>query len=266
MVEFFARLTHSHPGRVVWLVFNVLIATLLMTLGVFRALEQVLGLYSNVAIAWIGAIVADLVINKPLGLSPNGIEFKRAYLYDINPVGLGATVLAASLALLAYNGVFGEIAKAFAPFIALIASFITSPAIAWFTHGKWYIARRAPPSFGPNKIVQCSVCENEFESPDMAHCPAYGAPICSLCCTLDSRCNDSCKQGSRLDEQVTGWMTHILPNSMSVSFKSRAGRFLLVFLSLSLVLATVMGIALTQESPNEINPTGVQGNIFTKYS
>jgi hypothetical protein len=47
----------------------------------------VLGLYSNIAIAWIMAVVADLVINKPLGLSPPGIEFKRAHLYDINPVG-----------------------------------------------------------------------------------------------------------------------------------------------------------------------------------
>ncbi len=33
--NFFARLTHSHPGRVVWLVFNVSIALLLMTLDVF---------------------------------------------------------------------------------------------------------------------------------------------------------------------------------------------------------------------------------------
>ena len=30
--NFFARLTHSHPGRVVWLVFNVLIAILLMVM------------------------------------------------------------------------------------------------------------------------------------------------------------------------------------------------------------------------------------------
>src|SRR3989344_4594730 len=77
--NFFARVTRSHPGRVVWLVFNVLIATLLMTLGVFGALEKVLAVYSNVAIAWVGALVADLVINKPLGLSPKGIEFRRAH-------------------------------------------------------------------------------------------------------------------------------------------------------------------------------------------
>lgn len=260
--NFFARLTHSHPGRVVWLVFNVLIATLLMSLGVFRALEQVLGLYSNVAIAWIGAIVADLVINKPLGLSPKGIEFKRAHLYDINPVGLGATILAALIALLAFSGIFGEVAKAFAPFIALVASIILSPAIAWLTQGRWYIARRAHPGIKPGTIVQCSVCENSFEAPDMAHCPAYGAPICSLCCTLDSRCHDSCKQGSRLDEQVTSWMSHILPESMSDRFKSRAGRFLLVFLSLSLVLATVMGIAMTQEGLTGSGTHAIQTTIF----
>src|SRR5207302_648135 len=68
--NFFARLTHSHPGRVVWVVFNTLIALMLMELDVFQALGKVLGLYSNIAIAWMMAVVADLVINKPLGLSP----------------------------------------------------------------------------------------------------------------------------------------------------------------------------------------------------
>ena len=264
--NFFARLTHSHPGRVVWLVFNVVIATLLMTLGVFRALEQVLGLYSNVAIAWIGAIVADLVINKPLGLSPKGLEFKRAYLYDLNPVGIGATLIAATVALVAYSGLLGETSKAFAPFLGLCISFVLSPVIAWLTHGRWYIARRAPTLTNTSKIVQCSVCENHFEAPDMAHCPAYGAPICSLCCTLDSRCHDSCKVGSRLDEQVSGWMMHVLPNSISERFKSRAGRFLVVFLSLSLVLATVMGIALTQDGPTDLSPHSLQTSIVTKVS
>ena len=34
--NFFSRLTHSHPGRVVWLVFNVAIALMLMELGSSR--------------------------------------------------------------------------------------------------------------------------------------------------------------------------------------------------------------------------------------
>ena len=66
--NFFSRLTHSHPGRVVWLVFNVTIALVLMELGIFKMLEHALGLYSIVAVAWVGALVADLIINKPLGL------------------------------------------------------------------------------------------------------------------------------------------------------------------------------------------------------
>jgi len=72
--NFFARLTHSHPGRVVWVVFNTLIALMLMELGVFKAIGGVLGLYSNLAISWIMAVVADLVVNKPLGWSPKGIS------------------------------------------------------------------------------------------------------------------------------------------------------------------------------------------------
>ncbi len=87
--NFFARLTHSHPGRVVWLVFNVLLALLLMEIGIFRAIESILVIYANFAAGWLGALTADLVINKPLGFSPRHIEFKRAHLYDINPVGVG---------------------------------------------------------------------------------------------------------------------------------------------------------------------------------
>ena len=83
--NFFSRLTHNQPGRVVWLVFNTVNAFMLMELNVFKALGDVLGLYSNIAIAGIMAVVADLVFNKPPGLSPPGIEFRRAHLYEINP-------------------------------------------------------------------------------------------------------------------------------------------------------------------------------------
>src|SRR6266436_5800301 len=107
--NFFSRLTHSHPGRVVWLVFNVAIALMLMELGIFKMLEHILGLYSIVAVSWVSALVADLVINKPLGLSPKGIEFKRAYLYDINPVGVGAMFAATVVGIAAFCGILGPL-------------------------------------------------------------------------------------------------------------------------------------------------------------
>jgi hypothetical protein len=76
-------------------------------------------------------VVADLVINKPLGLSPKGIEFRRAYLYDINPVGVGAMLLASALSVAAFMGTFGAQAQAFSAFIALVTALVASPLIAW---------------------------------------------------------------------------------------------------------------------------------------
>src|SRR3981189_1061528 len=179
--NFFPRLTHSHPGRVVWLVFNVVVALLLMEIGVYKALEQTLALYSNVAIAWAGALVSHLVINKPLGLSPSFIEFKRAHLYDINPVGVGAMVLATAAGIIAFTGVLGTTFQALPASLALAVAFVAAPAIAWATDGKYYIARKPKRSWQNLESIQWCICEHSFEPEDMAFCPAYAGPICSLC-------------------------------------------------------------------------------------
>ena len=246
--NFLARLTHSHPGRVVWLVFNVLIAVLLMTLGVFGALERVLGLYSNIAIAWVGALVADLVINKPLGFSPKTIEFKRAHLYDLNPVGLVSMVVAASAAIVAYAGLLGEWAQAFSSFIALAVAMLVSPLLAWYTRGRYYLARTDVQRWVPGEVVRCSVCENRFESEDMAWCPAYGAPICSLCCTLESRCHDRCKTDSRAAEQISSWLRAWLPARIATRLNFRVAHYLVVASSLVALLAGIMAIVYAQEA------------------
>ncbi len=174
--NFFSRLTHTHPGRVVWLVFNVVVALLLMEIGVYKALEQTLALYSNVAIAWVGALVADLVINKPLGLRPQHIEFKRAHLCDINPVGVGAMAIATVVSISAFYGLFGPTAKALSAFVALAVAFVTAPLIAWATDGKYYIARKPKRSWQNLEAIQCCICEHAFEPEDMAVLPGLCRP------------------------------------------------------------------------------------------
>ena len=64
---------------------------------------------------WVGALVADLVVNRPLGLRPQQMEFKRAHLYDINPVGVGAMLVATVVSISAFYGLFGPVAKALSP-------------------------------------------------------------------------------------------------------------------------------------------------------
>ncbi|WP_411034287.1 ATP-binding protein [Shinella sp. BYT-45] len=223
--NFFSRLTHSHPGRVVWLVFNVAIALILMELGIYRLLEETLGVFSIVAMAWLCTISADLFVNKPLGLSPPGIEFKRAHLYDINPVGLGAMTLSAAIALAAHFGTFGEIPASLAPYIAAVVAFLASPLIAWATGGRYYLARKPRRSWATAHSITCSICEHPFEPEDMAWCPAYAAPICSLCCSLDSRCHDLCKPKARFNAQVAGVAKALLPEPVTGALGTRLGRY-----------------------------------------
>ena len=258
--NFFSRLTHSHPGRVVWVVFNTLIAFMLMEMNVFQALGDVLGLYSNIAIAWMMSVVADLVINKPLGLSPPGIEFKRAHLYDINPVGVGAMALASVLSVTAHLGLFGELAQAFSALIALGTAFVTAPLIAWATRGKYYIARQgdAPAKetsqgegvYQPLQrytLKRCVVCEREYEGPDMAHCPAYQGAICSLCCTLDARCGDMCKPQASLSAQWSATLHWLLPRRVWPYLDTGLGYFLLLMAVIVPLLACVFGLLYHQE-------------------
>jgi signal transduction histidine kinase/CheY-like chemotaxis protein len=242
--NFFSRVTHAHPGRVVWLVFNVLLALMLMEVGIFSAIESVLALYANFAAGWIGAITADLVINKPLGLSPPGIEFKRAHLYDINPVGVGALAISVLLSSVAHLGAFGESARVLSPYIALVAALMVSPLIAWWTGGRYYLARTGDPAATGET---CSVCENHFEKADMALCPAYGGSICSLCCSLEARCQDQCKTDARVSEQFGAFLARMLPPRVAALADTRGGRFvslmLLSNLLVGLVLAFIFALA-----------------------
>ncbi|HET8694013.1 MAG TPA: ATP-binding protein [Aquabacterium sp.] len=252
--NFFARVTHSHPGRVVWVVFNAVIALLLMELNLFQALSKVLGLYSNIAIAWMMAVVADLVINKPMGWSPQGIEFKRAYLYDINPVGVGAMGAASVLSVVAYVGWLGPVAQAFSAVIALLTALLVSPLIAWATQGRYYLARLPIGHEGRPlaKVIRlralhtCTVCEREYETDDMAHCPAYQGFICSLCCSLDARCQDLCKPQARLSEQWRQLMKDRLPAWVWQRMDSELGQFLLLMGILGPALAWLFGMVYQQ--------------------
>jgi signal transduction histidine kinase/purine-cytosine permease-like protein len=238
--NFFSRLTHSHPGRVVWVVFNLLIALMLMELEVFQAIGQVLGLYANLAISWIMAVVADLVINKPLGLSPPGIEFKRSHLYDINPVGVGAMLAASLLSVAVYTGVFGARLQPFAPLVAMLVAFTVSPLLAWRTGGRYYLARGSAPATAVS--VRCVVCERDYEGEDVSHCPAYHGSICSLCCTLEARCDDLCKPQARLATQWANLLARWLPRGLTPYLARGLGHYLLLMAGIVSFLLLLLGL------------------------
>ena len=240
--NFFSRLTHSHPGRVVWLIFNVIIALLLMELGVYQAFEKTLGGFAIIAVGWMGTIVADLVINKPLKLSPKHIEFKRAHLHDINPVGLGSMLLSCLLGIICYSNLFGETLKALSHFITFFSCFLLAPAIAYSTKSRYYIARAASPLISTKSIHQCCICENDYEKEDIAFCPAYEGSICSLCCSLDARCHDSCKDVKKISTIIKDFFVENFPGKLSNSINSRFIKFVGLVLIIGIIGSIFMSL------------------------
>ena len=245
--NFFSRLTHSHPGRVVWMVFNVIIALLLMELGVYQLLEKTLQIYSVLVLAWIGSLVADLVINKPLGLSPSGIEFKRSKLFDINPVGLGSMIIASYVGLTANLDMYNDTVKAFASYIAFALPFITAPLIAYLTKGRYYLVDSDTEIRGHHHgDIGCSVCEIAFETEDMAYCPAYGGDICSLCCSLDVRCQNKCRPQATLSQQLHTMLAPFVPVSILRRISSPVGQFFAVLTIVSTFMGCIFIVAYNQ--------------------
>lgn len=236
--NFFSRVTHTHPGRVVWMVFNVAIALLLMELGIYQTIESMLSVYSVVVLAWLSSVVADLVINKPLGISPKHIEFKRSHLYDINPVGVGSMLIASLLGFTAHFGWYGETIKALASFIACGLPFITVPLIGWLTQGKFYLIDANREDI--TKITQCHICENSFDQEDMTFCPAYGKAICSLCCSLDVRCGDQCRTEGTLAKQSHHFFKRFFSDKLLRKITTPSIHFMAVTLLLSCICAGIL--------------------------
>ncbi|MDH3475613.1 MAG: ATP-binding protein [Rhodospirillales bacterium] len=244
--NFYSRVTHYHPGRVVWLVFNIIISLLLMLMGVFETLETVLAVYANVAIAWIGAIFADLTVLKPLRISPSIIEFKRAHLYNVNPVGCGAMAIASVISIAAYGGALGTVAQAYSAVLSLGAAFLAAIALGVATKGRYYIAREdtLPAKMKGADKVRCAICTYVYEPKDMAYCPFYEGPICSLCCSLDAHCHDVCKHPAevrkvRVARLGEGHFQRMIPPNLV----QRLAKFLGIALVMAIVTAAVFLLA-----------------------
>lgn len=188
----YTRITKHYPGRIVFVLFNLSIALILMETNMFKILGFILGFYSNCAIAWIGIVATDIVINKHiLHISPKEPEFRKGMLYPINPVGVITFFLACALSIITFFGVFGKFLIPYAPMIALIIACVVTPLLAIITKGKYYLRKTDDgiviPRFNKNgtpsdEIILCDSCGDYFERPDMSK--IKNKYICSLCETI----------------------------------------------------------------------------------
>src|SRR6201991_308360 len=191
----YTRVTKHYPGRLVFLGVNLAIALILMEANMFDFLNTILGFYANCGMAWVVVVASDIAINKYLlKISPKKPEFRRGMLYAINPVGFGSMVIAAGVSIVVFFGGLGAAIQPFSPLVAIGLGVVLPPVIALATGGKYSLRRdddgiaalmydeHGNPS---GEVLDCHVCRQEFERPDMVACHTHDAHVCSLCLSTD---------------------------------------------------------------------------------
>ena len=192
----FTRVTRYYPGRLVFVLVNVAVALALMEGNMFAVLNNILGFYSNCAIAWVMVVATDIVVNKYLlGLSPKLPEFRRGMLYAVNPVGTVAFIASAGLSIAAYFGVLGAFLSSYSPLIAVLAAVLVTPIMCIATGGRYYLKHAddglSSPRFDADgtpsaETHRCVSCEQTFERPDVMYSKRSAGVVCSLCLATDA--------------------------------------------------------------------------------
>ncbi|MCL5958143.1 MAG: hypothetical protein M1358_02305 [Chloroflexi bacterium] len=203
LANFFSRVGQFVPGRKWWIVVMCILGIAAMFSGVFLWMNQVLTVLGAFFFAWIADLLADtLIVRGRLKLTPEHVEYRRAYLYSTNPVGTVA-VLAASIvgALMAFapnfgiTGTAGTLLNETAFVAAFIIAFVLHIAIAIWTQGKYYIAREPKwhPDAGKVDVMVCPTCNERVAVLDVVDCPEKGgAWLCSHCCMANRTCHEMC--------------------------------------------------------------------------
>ncbi|MFF2348023.1 purine-cytosine permease family protein [Pseudarthrobacter sp. NPDC058119] len=173
----FTRITKTYPGRMVFVVVNLLIALVLMEANMFDFLNTILGFYANCAMAWVVTVASDIAINKYLlKISPKVPEFRRGMLYAVNPVGFVSMLASAGVSIAVFFGAFGAAIQPYSPIFAVGLALVLPPVLAVLTRGRFYLRRLDDgidlPMFDADgnpsdaKLL-CHVTGLEFERPDM---------------------------------------------------------------------------------------------------
>ncbi|MFD9263992.1 purine-cytosine permease family protein, partial [Streptomyces sp. NPDC059538] len=191
----FTRITRHYPGRMVFVLVNLAFALILMEADMFSFLGSILGFYSNCAIAWVVTVATDIGINKYLlKLSPLQPEFRRGMLHAVNPVGVVAFTAASGLSIAMYFHLLGDTLQPYSPVAAAVIAFVLTPLMAVVTKGRYYLRRSddgiAEPLLdadgNPSAVtLDCHVCGQSYERPDVTACITHAAVVCSLCLSTD---------------------------------------------------------------------------------
>ncbi|MGH3501435.1 MAG: purine-cytosine permease family protein [Nocardioidaceae bacterium] len=204
LANFFSRAARFTPGRLFWVVIMTLLGTGVMYTNILQyatAVEAFLGVF---LFAWLGCLVADVLFVKGwLRLGPRPYEYRRAFLVEVNPVGLSAVVagIIVGCVLLAGTGQYlaylpstpgWDGVGALSSLVALVVSAGVHVGVAWLTRGRSYLRRPIEAHPGAEDTQHCPNCGEIVSTNDLIACPYEEKWICAHCCMGNRHCGDQC--------------------------------------------------------------------------
>lgn len=80
----------------------------------------------------------------------------------------------------------------------------------------------------------------------MSYCPFYQGSICSLCCSLDVQCNDTCKPHARYTEQASKLIGIFIKEKSLRKIDPRVWSFISILLLFSSVIGLLLMLVFAQ--------------------
>lgn len=147
---------------------------------------------------WVGSTFGEWTLVRPKYKIPKWTEIRRAYLSDINWIGLVSLLVPIALGVIATVGGFGTVLQSLAVFFTLILSFV-SPLIIASILGeektvKQYFSRLPVIPDVKSETMTCAASGETGHKSDFVLCPFHhNSWISSTTCATEMKCNKMCQ-------------------------------------------------------------------------
>lgn len=149
--NFVTRTIGRRTSRILAVAIVAVASVILMMANVLEHLLQFLEFDGIILMAWVGTVVADLVIVKGLlHIGPKRIEYRRDRLRLINPVGVTALIAAVAVGSILHYGPNNQYIVALSAFIGFGVAVIVHTLMAILTKGRYYTPAGQLPDSHPD--------------------------------------------------------------------------------------------------------------------
>jgi purine-cytosine permease-like protein len=210
LANFASRILHWVPGRRFWVFFTGVAAFVGATLNVEDHLVSVVSFIGIFCLAWLGVLIADICVIKPLlRVPPSYVEHRRGYLANWGVPALASMLTGSVVGAVMSLGHIPDSSSGpiLGDLVAFGVGFAGPIAIEMKAHGRLRRLARQPAQGwiddltltdeqleSAENMLPCGNCGERVMRQDMVTCPVTDSHVlCSVCCAAHRTCRERCK-------------------------------------------------------------------------